>query len=893
MDRRSGDALLRPLLRHGAHLSQASFWALLGVLLFVGPSRSAYGQTQFEERLPKRYYPAIPDRTGALGVADLDRDGDLDVVVGNQNRERARLHLNNGDGIFTDVTATHMPPNANETVALGLGDVDGDGDLDLVLGNFSDQDRLLLNDGAARFTDVTATQWPSNPNGAREVLFGDADGDGDLDVVLPTSTGNKQTRLYLNDGFGFYVDATAGRMPVDSGFQAGAIGDVDGDGDLDVVLGDFDQDHLYVNDGFGFFTDVTGTHLPVESRQAAVMELADLDGDLDLDLVVGNYRDPNSLYLNDGAGFFSDATSRLPMHSDLTQSLAIDDVDGDFDLDIAFGSTSGGRLYRNDGTATFFESPSPLLASDNTEALELEDLDLDGDLDLLAGNDGQDRLYWNDGTGAFTNATPDRVPWKFTFSSTLAVADVDLDGDQDLLSGEGEHQGYPSSGGDLFLNDGTGSFSRGPGFGPHANTLAIAAGDVDGDADPDVVFGNTTICFLGYGCYHDTNRLFFNDGQGGFSEIPGRLPEDSDDTFAVALGDLDADSDLDIVFGNWQQQSRVYRNFGIATGEFIDVTAGRFPARADRTRALALGDVDGDSDLDLVVGNESQQSRLFVNEGLGAFFDATATRMPTATRKTRALGIGDVDRDGDLDLVLGNDGQAGLYLNDGTGRFLDQSVQMPVQAEETWALQLGDVDEDGDLDVVLGNRDRFYSVALNRLYLNDGAGTFADETASRLPADLDQTAALALADIDRDRDLDLVVGNLAPSVFVPAVTNRLYLNLHRQLSARLLPLLSRTYEIELHSRPGYATAPRAAVVAFSFALLPSPVMSPPLIGELFLQPPLFFLPATSIPSPEGSTVIRLAVPSDPTLVGTTFYGQAAILGGGPQLTSYIQDTFGF
>lgn len=114
------------------------------------------------------------------------------------------------------------------------------------------------------------------------------------------------------------------------------------------------------------------------------------------------------------------------------------------------------------------------------------------------------------------------------------------------------------------------------------------------------------------------------------------------------------------------------------------------PPGEDRTEALAVGDVDGDQSLDLLFGN-AQQDRLYLNDGAGAFFDATAN-LPAETEWCQDLAVGDVDGDADLDALIGIVviKQNHLYLNDGTGVFLDATGNLPPDADDTLAIALGD-----------------------------------------------------------------------------------------------------------------------------------------------------------------------------------------------------------
>jgi hypothetical protein len=352
-----------------------------------------------------------------VDLVDVDADGDLDLFIAEGTDSPAprpnRLLLNDGSGFFTDGSATQLPPDVANSTKADFGDVDGDGDLDAIVGNLG-PDQLLINDGTGVFTDGSARLPPPLPllqDITADARLADVDGDGDLDILLsnenpfnPSPTGGAQNRLWINDGTGRFADQTAARIPVATD-QTGAIlpGDIDSDGDLDLVVLNRGQDFVLVNNGSGVFTDQTAARLGVTTDTSRNGGLADLDGDGDPDLVVANSRnEPIALYLNEGGVFVAEDFGATPGADETNAGLELVDLDGDGDLDVyvpnaglfTVGHGFGGgpdHYYRNSGKATFrnrTEKHFPGVSDPTTDAA-FGDIDGDGDLDLVVGNSGE------------------------------------------------------------------------------------------------------------------------------------------------------------------------------------------------------------------------------------------------------------------------------------------------------------------------------------------------------------------------------------------------------------------------------------------------------------------------------------------------------------------------
>jgi hypothetical protein len=634
--------------------------------------------------------------------ADLNGDSKPDlIVVNNTSPGTVTVLLDIGNGTFASPATYAVGNNPSGVIAV---DLNKDGSPDLVVTNKTDNTvSVLLNNGKGVFSATSPVTVPAAP---LSITAGDFNGDGNQDVAI---VANGNASILYGDGAGGF---NATQATFSAGFTPGFIASADfnKDGKPDLAVADFfpsnDGVSILLNTGNGTFASAVSYH---PGAAPSGLAIGDLNGDGNLDIATtdggfaGNY---TSVLLGNGDGTFGGLTNWVADQQPM--GIGIGDFNGDGKADLVVANSNSNDLSfltgNNDGT---FQVPRVYANISSPGPVVTGDFNGDGKQDIITGNTASltgiilTEMLGN-GDGTFQSAT--------TINSAVAspalgqavalvAADVNGDGKLDLVMFDSKNEV------DVFLGNGDGTFQAPAIYTAGANPKALAVGDFNGDGHPDIAVMNTPSSGSG------TVNILLNNGDGTFSAFAtaanaGLTPS------AIAAADLNGDGKADLVVTNKNGFNSTV-SILISNGDGSFKAAVAYPVDGDPT-AVATGDLNGDGIPDIALTTFFGKGlNILLNRGDGTLGSAQSYQV--GSNPTGVL-IGDFTNEGHGDVLTTNNfgDSLTLYPNFGTGLLLG-ALTFAVGDRPAMSAA-ADFNGDGFVDVVTSNGNANSIAVLLRAY---------------------------------------------------------------------------------------------------------------------------------------------------------------------------------
>jgi hypothetical protein len=657
-----------------------------GLLDALAASSSGGGMFWYEyPEWTKHPIRASGSWTTDMQTADIDDDGDPDVVIPNSSGLQWYENPRPAGDPRTDPWIEHLigAQGANHH-DVEIADVEGDGDLDVVSRTKAGGDSFLWR----RESPSSWTRIAISTADGEGTAIADLDGDGDMDVA---HNGFWMEQVDTTTWIAHTIDAA---WPGDVGVT---IADIDGDTNPDVVLAPSESSGRF--SWYEAADPVTGpwTEHVIDASVSYMhtFKAGDMDGDGDLDLVTAEMHqssDPDevSVYRNDGAGL---SWTQVVVATTGSHNLRIGDIGDDGDLDIFGANWNDGAP--NSAVVEMWHNQlvAGVLALDRWrrhiietslpwQAVFVDGRDLDGDdlPDLVTGG------WWYPNPGTLAGAWT-RLAIGTPLNNMAVVHDFDGDGDADILGTDGQVSGEDFR---WARNDGGGQFEI-----LDITNPAMGGDFLQGASVGQVVAGAGDEVLLSWHNGVAGTSMFSVPADPNTPAWPLSQISPTTNQEQIPIGDLDGDLDIDVHLGSdWLRQDAP-GSFSTQSGVSL---SGGVPDR------VVLADIDSDDDLDAVIGVEFANLLVWgENQSQGTSW----TEHVIATHFDYfSVDAADLDNDGDVDVVGGahqGSGEVSIYENDGAGVSWTTHIVDPGDTgviDHHDGTRLVDMDLDGDLDII-------------------------------------------------------------------------------------------------------------------------------------------------------------------------------------------------
>lgn len=709
--------------------------SILIVLTIIHPAFSQSGKRILFQNsyygFATGFYPS-GQSPSEVKAGDLDNDGDSDLVVAQQNFSNGfSVLVNQGKGIYS-LPVKYNSPKASLDIVIADFNNDGKQDVALTNSGFNfdgNSVSVFFNTGNGKFGAPANYTTGNYPTGITAADF-DNDGDQDLAVCNNRADSNSSVSVLVNKGNGIF-NAAININGGDDPFRITSA-KINNDNLPDLIIGNNTENVtiLYNSGNNNFSSKLSLDVLNPYPDANATAKSADFDNDGDNDIIFTSGFTANSnngliaLFNNKGNGTFN-----APLFINLASftigpsDIDIADFNNDGRMDIVTANFSGRvddgyQVVINQGNNNFSAQPVKP-AGQSTYIVATADVDNDNKVDIITSDFYSIEVTVHKNAGNAKFPIPSFYATNSSSSGSLDAADIDGDDDLDLVTSA---SGIAAVGSKVTVlkNNGDGSFSPGIAYSIRGGGVQAKFRDLNGDNKPDLIFA-TAISTPPYDFHTAINN---GDGTFGARQTWSMNACGWSDIDAI---DVDGDGDKDAVISEWlgcsdvsNSAQRLFISKNNGTGSFaapIIKIINPFPS------CIATGDFNKDGKIDVATG-QSLSIDVHLNSGNSSIFNAPVT-YNTAESPYDML-VSDFNKDGNPDIAActeyNHEGMS-VLLGNGNGTFKPaqnyNGAYSPDLRNES-GITSGDVDGDGDEDILVGN----YASNDVSLYLNKGNGTF-------------------------------------------------------------------------------------------------------------------------------------------------------------------------